>query len=122
MTPPRILKSSVIAPPIFGVVFGALLFILGAADDAPGLCLIGLVFAFLLIMLGAKNTGLIPKGFIQPFILLCFGTGSILLGTAWFRDTEFDNAPIFPIAALCIGAEILSAGILQARRRIRGKQ
>jgi hypothetical protein len=118
----RILKPPVIVPPIIGVAVGALLFWLGAADDAPGLCLFGLVFAFLLIMLGAKNSGLIPKGFILPIILLCFGIGGVLLGTAWFIDTEFDNEPLFPIAALCLGLAVLFAGTLKMRRRLRYKQ
>ena len=61
-------KISVILPIIGGLLISAVLFILGAMDDAPGLCLIGLVAAFLLIVLGVYNANAV-KGSTLAFFL-----------------------------------------------------
>jgi len=53
---------------LIGGIAGMVLFILGVAGDAPGLSLIGLIIAFLLIMWGVNNTGVIKKGLISPII------------------------------------------------------
>lgn len=112
----KILKPSVILPIAIGVIVGALLFALGMADDAPGMCLIGLIVAFLLFVLAAKNSKLVPKGYLLPIVLMCFGAGGVLLSIGWFMDSEFDNTPQFPIIALCLGIALLCVGLLRLRK------
>lgn len=77
----KFVKSGTLLPILIGVAVGALLFILGAADDAPGLSLIGLVVAFLLIMWGIYNANVIKKGF------LCRTNGIIRRG-GWRRSAK----------------------------------
>ena len=50
-------KARVLFPILFGWALGGLLFVLGAADDAPGLSFIGLSVAFLLTMRGVYHAG-----------------------------------------------------------------
>lgn len=66
----KFIKPMALLPILIGVVVGALLFMLGDADDAPGLSFIGLAAAFLLIMWGVYNTGVIKKGFLSLILLL----------------------------------------------------
>lgn len=76
-------KPAVLFPILIGLAVGTILFILGAADDAPGLSLIGLTTAFLLIMWGIYNTGVIKKMFLAPVLLFCFGAGGIVLSALY---------------------------------------
>ena len=69
------LKARVLFPLLFGWALGGLLFVLGAADDAPGLSFIGLSVAFLLTMRGVYHAGVLPQGYCLPIILLVFGHG-----------------------------------------------
>ncbi len=48
-----------------GIIIGLILFLLGEAD-APGLCLVGLMIAFLLIMRGIYFANVIRKGLHIP--------------------------------------------------------
>ena len=66
-------KARVLFPLLFGWALGGLLFVLGAADDAPGLSFIGLSVAFLLTMRGVLHAGVLPQGYCLPIILLAFG-------------------------------------------------
>jgi hypothetical protein len=112
----KILKPSVILPTAIGLMIGALLFAMGIVSDAPGACLIGIVVAFLLLALSARNTGVVPKGYLLPIVLMCFGLGGVLLSIGWFLDLEFDSAPQFPVAALCVGIVLLCVGLLTLRK------
>jgi len=67
------LKLSVVLPVVIGIITGAALPLLGAADDAPGLSLIGIVAAFLLMMWGVYNTGLVKRSLLVSIALICFG-------------------------------------------------
>lgn len=116
----KILKTSVILPIAIGLIIGALLFTLGMADDAPGMSLIGLVIAFLLFVLAVRNADIVPKGYLLPIVLICFGIGGVLLSVGWFMDSEFDSIPQFPIVALCLGIALLCVGLLRFRK-VRGK-
>ena len=70
------MKPSVVLSVFGGIFLDVVLFILGEADDAPGLCLIGLVVAFLLILLGIYRAGAVKKSTLAYFLPLCFGSGS----------------------------------------------
>ena len=48
----KFIKLKTLLPILIGVTLGISLFILGDADDAPGLSFIGLVVEFILIMWG----------------------------------------------------------------------
>jgi hypothetical protein len=112
----NILKSSVILPTAIGVIAGGLMFALGMAADAPGMSLIGLIVAFLLFVLSARNSGIVPKGYLLYVVFMCFGLGAVLLSVGWFVDSEFDNTPQFPISALCLGVVLLCVGLLGLRK------
>ena len=105
---------------ILGVVIGIALFMLGDADDAPGLCLIGLVAAFLLIIWGVYNAGLLKRGFVWPILLMCFGAGGILLCVVLFLDGEFEKSPGMALIGVAIGFVLIVAGALRLRK-VRGK-
>lgn len=73
------LKARVLFPVLFGWALGGLLFVLGAADDAPGLSFIGLSVAFLLTMRGVYHAGVLPQGYCLPIILLVFGAVGVVM-------------------------------------------
>ena len=75
---------------LFGILVGAVLFFIGDADDAPGLSLIGLSAAFLLIMRGVYNANLLRKGYYLPCILLVFGMVGLLLPIVLYFDQEIN--------------------------------
>jgi hypothetical protein len=80
-------------PIILGILIGGLLFAAGEADDAPGLCAIGLSIGFVLIMLGINNTGVIKRGMLAPILLLFFSIFIALITTAILLDGEFGDKP-----------------------------
>jgi hypothetical protein len=55
---------------------GSILFMLGELDDAPGLCLIGIVLCVWLMFIGIKNINKINKN-IKPIIVLPIFWGMI---------------------------------------------
>ena len=72
-------KARVLFPVLFGWGLGGLLFVLGAADDAPGLSFIGLSVAFLLTMRGVYHAGVLPQGYCLPIILMAFGAVGVVM-------------------------------------------
>lgn len=98
-----------------GVVIGAILFILGAMDDAPGLCLMGCVIAFLLGMRGLWHAKLIRKGLYIPIVLLVFGMVGILFSNVLFFDNEIG------LRAAVIGNMVSTVVTMIAVWKIRGK-
>lgn len=86
-----VFKTKVVLPMLLGIAVGMVLFALGEADDAPGLCLIGLVAAFLLIMRGIYHAEILKKGYHIPIILLVFGAIGIVLPIILFLDQEIDG-------------------------------
>lgn len=52
VTMKKFIKPVTLFPILIGAAVGALLFMLGYSEDAPGVCLIGLSATFLLIMRG----------------------------------------------------------------------
>jgi hypothetical protein len=99
------IKPSIIIPILAGILFGPVLFILGEADDAPGLCLIGLVLMAGLVFLGLYNTKMINK-YLKPSIIIPILTGTIF-GSALLVLGEENNVPV-----LCIIGIVLCIGLL----------
>lgn len=106
----KFLKTSVILPIIIGLVTGAALFVMGEIQDAPGLCLLGIVDAFLLTVKGLHTTGIIPKGVLLPSVLICFGAGGIVLSVVLLLDGEFGDSPEFAFIGAGIGILLIIAG------------
>lgn len=109
-------KPVTLLPILIGVAVGALLYMLGDADDAPGLSLVGLVAAFLLIMWGVYNAGVIKKGFLAPILLLCFGAGGILLSVVLLLDGEFEETPGIAFIGAALGVALIVIGTIRFRK------
>jgi hypothetical protein len=62
-------KLGIVLPIIIGLMAGSILFMLGELDDAPGLCLIGIILCVWLMFIGIKNINKINKN-IKPIIVL----------------------------------------------------
>ena len=73
---------------LLGIFVGIVLFLLGDADDAPGLSFLGLSAAFLLIMRGIFHSGWLPKGYAIPIVLFVFGMVGLLFPFILFWDGE----------------------------------
>ena len=112
----KFVKPTIMLPILMGVVVGVVLFMLGDADDAPGLSLMGLVAAFLLIMWGVYNTGVIRKGFLTSIILLCFGAGGVLLSVVLLLDGEFEESPGIALIGVALGIILIAIGAIPLRK------
>lgn len=112
----KIVKPAILLPIIIGVIIGILLFILGNMEDAPGLSLIGFVAAFLLIIWGIYNTGVIKKGFLVPILLFCFGASGILLSVVLLFDGEFEESPGLALIGVALGIILIVIGAIRVRK------
>lgn len=116
MTLKKFAKPVTLLPILIGVAVGALLFMLGDADDAPGLSLVGLATAFLLIMWGVYNSGVIKKGLLEPVLLFCFGAGGILLSVVLLLDGEFEKSPGMAFIGVVLGVALIVIGMIRLRK------
>lgn len=127
MTMNKFAKPMTLLPILIGAAVGAILFMLGDADDAPGLILVGLAVGFLLIMCGVYNTGAIKKGFLAPILMLCFGVGGILFSVILLLDGEFEESPGIALIGVALGAILIAIGMIrlrkaQVRKLVRAKE
>ncbi len=111
------IKPSVIIPVLLGGAVAALFLTLGHADDAPGLGGMGLIAGFLLAMRGVHNAGVVRKGFLLPFILLCFGAGGILLTVVLLLDGELEEWPWFAPVGIAVGVVLIVIGAMKLRKK-----
>lgn len=109
----RFLKLSVIIPILIGAFIGSVLFAVGEAEDAPGLCLIGIVSAFLLTVFALYNAGVIRKKFIFPGMLFCFGGGGSVMSLILLLDGEFEDKPYLGVIGIIIGAVLAVIGAVK---------
>lgn len=112
----RFIQPTTLLPIVIGVAVGVVLFMLGDADDAPGLSLIGFIAAFLLIMWGIYNTGVMKKGFLAPTLLLCFGAGGAILSLVLLLDGEFEESPGMALIGVALGVVLIVMGIIRWRK------
>lgn len=112
----KLIKPSALLLIVTGVAVGALLLVFGYAADAPGMCLIGLSLAFLLIMRGVYNAGIIKKGFLAPILLFCFGAGAVALSIALLVNGEFEDSPWLALVGVALGALLIVLGGIQLRK------
>ena len=106
------LKARVLFPLLFGWALGGLLFVLGAADDAPGLSFIGLSVAFLLTMRWVYHAGVLPQGYCLPIILLVFGAVGVVIPFILLLDGELDGM----LYLFVIGILLLTAGTKRLKK------
>ncbi len=116
------LKPATLLPVISGILISVLLFIMGDAEDAPGLSAIGFAAGFLLIMWGIYNVGAIKKGFLAPILLFCYGAGGIFLSVALLLDGEFEESPGMAIIGVALGVILIVVGIIRLRKVKIGKR
>lgn len=112
----KLLRPAALLPAVTGIAAGAVLFAVGYAEDAPGLCLIGLSAAFVLILWGLRNAGVIRRGFLAPILLLSFGAGAILLTTVLLLDGEFGTSPGLSLIGFALGTALIALGAHRLRK------
>ena len=109
-------KARVLFPLLFGWALGGLLFVLGAADDAPGLSFIGLSVAFLLTMRGVYHAGVLPQGYCLPIILLIFGAVGVVMPFILLLDGELDGMLYLFVIGELMGVLLLTAGTKRLKK------
>lgn len=110
------LKVRVLLPILLGWALGGLLFMLGDADDAPGLSFIGLSVAFLLSMRGIYCAGVLPQGYCLPIILLAF---AVLMPVVLLLDGELEGIEYVALTGEGTGLLLLLLGGWQLWNRKR---
>ncbi len=108
--------ACVLLPAVLGIGFGTVLFLLGDADDAPGLSALGLLLAFLLLAWSVYNARMIRKGFFAPVVLLCLGTGGLVFTLALLFDKEFQDAPGLVLLGILLSGLFLLGGFLLLKK------
>ena len=108
--------ACVLLPAVLGLGLGTLLFLLGNADDAPGLSALGLLLAFLLLAWSVYNARIIRKGFFSPAMLLCLGTGGFIFTLNLLFDKEFQDAPGLVLLGILISGLFLLGGFLLLKK------
>lgn len=112
----KLIRPATLLPALIGIAVGALLFIFGYSEDAPGMCLIGLSVAFVLTVLGVYNAGVIKKGFLAPIFLFCFGVGGIFLSIVLLLDGEFEDLPGLALIGVAFGVMLIIIGAVRVRK------
>lgn len=108
----KFLQAKTIVPCLLGADICAVLFILGEAEDAPGLCFIGLIAAFLLILRGIYHAGVMRKGVHIPIVLLVFGAIGIVFPYVLLLDGEITGAAPVAIGNI-IGIALTAAALIR---------
>lgn len=80
------------------------------------MCLIGLSAAFVLVMWGIHNAGVIKKGLLAPIFLFCFGAGAILLSIVLLLDGEFEQLPGLAFIGVALGVALIVLGMVSLRK------
>lgn len=99
-----------------GAVVGTILFVLGELDDAPGLCFIGLLAAFLMLMRGLYFGKVIRKGYCIPIILLVLGCIVVVFPIILFLDSEIGKDSPLLLAGPAVGIAMLAVAAVKLRR------
>lgn len=112
----QLAKPATFLPILIGIAIGTVLFIIGYSEDAPGMCLVGISIAFVLIMWGIYNGGMIKKGFLVPLLFFCFGAGGIVLSIVLLLDGELENSPWLALVGIALGAALIIIGAVRLRK------
>lgn len=109
----KFLKLKTVFPILTGILVGSVLFAIGYDSDAPGMCLIGLIIAFLLIMWGIYQTDIFRKELFAPFIFFCFGAGAIILSIVLLLDGEFEDKPWLSAIGVVTGIILIIVALIK---------
>lgn len=113
----QFLKHSTLLLILIGMAAGAAMCWVGIAEDAPGMCVLGLATAFVLILLGIRNAGMVKKQHFLPIILFCFGLGAVVLSIVLLLDGEFGESPGFALIGVALGIAMICTAIALLRKR-----
>ena len=105
-------KARVLFPLLFGWALGGLLFVLGAADDAPGLSFIGLSVA----LRGVYHADVLPQGYCLPIILMAFGAVGVVMPFILLLDGELDGMLYLFVIGELMGILLLTAGTKRLKK------
>ena len=109
----------VLLPIIAGIIIGPLLFIYGELDDAPGLCLIGIIFCIGMLYTGLNNASKINR-IIDPMIILPLLIG--ITGLAWIVkyliEGEYDEPPGLVLIGIILSIGLIIAGGIRLRKKL----
>lgn len=78
---------------LVGPILGAGLFAIGASQDAPGVCVIGLGLALIFVVKGLVLADRISSYWGNRLLFTAFGAGGVLLTTVLLADGEFESRP-----------------------------
>ncbi len=115
--PDRHMRPKTILLTAAGVIIGSVLFWMGEADDAPGLCLIGLLTAFVLIMRGIYFANVIRKGLHIPIVLFVFGAVGLILPIILILDGEIRILSVTTVLGEVLGFVLILFGVILLRRK-----
>lgn len=92
---------------VVGLLLGAGLFTIGATQDAPGMCVIGLGVALILVVNGCAQLGWFPSLWVKRFLFTTFGLGGLLLTSVLLADGEFESRPELSLIGFVLGLALL---------------
>jgi len=107
----------VLLPVIAGITIGPLLFVLGELDDAPGLCLIALVFCIGMLYLGLRNAHKINRN-IDPFVILplLMGIAGMIYIVMYFIEGVYDEPPGLVLIGIVLSIGLITVGAVKHRK------
>lgn len=97
---------------VLGIAVGTFFVLFGLGAEAPGLCLIGFMGAFLLIMCGIYHAQVIKRGYHLPIILFVFGMIALLLPCRLYLNREIEFLSKFTAASWGIGIVMIIVTVL----------
>jgi len=116
------LKPNIFLPIIIGVLIGLILFIMGGLEDAPGLCLIGLVIGTGLIFFSLlKIEKLRQKIDLGIAIPLFYCIGGIFLAVVLGIDNEITQFQAVMIITIMICTGLISITAIMMIRKLHSK-
>ena len=101
---------------VLGLLLGAGLFTLGANQDAPGMCVLGLSGALIFVLKGSARLKWFPATWVNRCLFTAFGAGGILLTAVLLGDGEFASHPEWSLLGFILGGSLLYWG---NRRQLR---
>jgi predicted MFS family arabinose efflux permease len=99
-----------------GIAICAVLFTIGASEDAPGMCAIGIAIAFAMVTLGVVKAGIIQRSLYAPILLFGYGAGGALLSALLLAEGEFENLPWIGVLVIVLGIALVAAGAWKLRK------
>lgn len=101
---------------ILSIIIGFTLFIIGDISDAPGICVVGIIISFLLIMHRLYFKKIINVGYTIPIILITLGSAGILFIIILSIDKELLFFSIPTISILIINILLIYIGFTKIEK------